>query len=145
MCVIVIKVSDSHRVLVEQRGPTIRIKFYLFFVNNFWILSCVSCHWIYITMKYVYDNEILIFEFYICTMFSMSRFWVLCHHPPALSPFVLCHNFICNVNGLAFPGSLDEAMMSEARWLESKSVRETSAPRLGSPKSVRHSGWWLRF
>ena len=90
-------------------------------------------------MKYVYDNEILIFEFYICTMFSMSRFWGLCHLLPL--PLLFCVILLlATVNGLAFPGSLDEAMMSGALRPESKSVRETSAPRLGSPKSVRHSG-----
>ncbi len=68
---------------------------------------------VYITMKYVNDNEILIFEFYICTMFSMSRFWVLCHLLPLPLPLLFCVILLlATVNGLAFRGSLQEAMMS---------------------------------
>ena len=88
-------------------------------------------------MKYAYDNEFLSFLYVQC--FSMSRFWVWCHLLPLpLLFFVIL--LLATINGLAFPGSLDEAMMSGALRPESKSVRETSVPRLGSPKSVRHSG-----
>ena len=62
----------------------------------------------FMTMKY----QCLSFIYVLC--FSMSRFWVLCHLPLALPPFFCVIILLATVNGLAFPGSLDEAMMSGA-------------------------------
>ena len=68
----------------------------------------------FMTMKY----QCLSFIYVLC--FSMSRFWVLGHLLlPLPFCFVSLFFLLVTVNGLVFPGSLDEAMMSGALMFNS--------------------------